>query len=331
MQRIFALLLRLAGSALTGLLVTVLASAAGAASADAATPLPAPAQWPLPGVPSVERGFDPPASRWDAGHRGVDLTGRIGEPVLAAAAGTVTYAGLLAGRGVVVVDHGAVRTSYEPVTAVVAVGTRVTAGTPIGVLAAGHGQGSALHWGLLAGRKYLDPLLLAPAAGTGHYRLVPAAAVARLRERTVARTLPAGSPAPGPAGSHGFTRPVTGPITSPYGMRFHPVLHVWKLHDGTDLGAPCGTPIRAPYAGTVVAEYDNPGYGNRLMLDHGRVDGRHVISAFNHAAAYVVAVGDRIRPGQVVGNVGDTGYTTGCHLHLMVWLDGTLTDPMTWY
>lgn len=315
-----------------GLLVSVLLSAAGTSPAVAAAPLPTPTRWPLPGAPVVERGFDPPPSYWGAGHRGVDLTGRVGEPVLAAAAGTVSYAGVLAGRGVVVVDHGAVRTTYEPVTATVGIGARVAAGTPIGMLTAGHGaHGSALHWGLRAGEEYLDPLLLAPSAGTGHYRLLPAAAVGQVRQRAAARAAPPSARTLGPAGSHGFTFPVAGPITSPYGMRFHPVLQVLKLHDGTDFGAGCGTPIRAPYSGTVVAEYYNTGYGNRLMLDHGRVDGRHVVSGFNHAIAYVVTVGDRVRPGQVIGYVGATGYTTGCHLHLMVWLDGVVTDPMTWY
>ncbi len=76
----------------------------------------------------------------------------------------------------------------------------------------------------------------------------------------------------GPPGSHGFIRPVPGGVTSPYGMRFHPVLHRWKLHDGTDFGAACGTSIRAPYAGVVRSRYYNAGYGNRLILDHGRVD-----------------------------------------------------------
>ncbi len=140
-----------------------------------------------------------------------------------------------------------------------------------------------------------------------------------------------GSTGPGRAGSHGFGYPVAGPVTSPYGLRLHPVLRVMKLHDGTDFGAPCGTPIRSPYPGTVVAEYFNTGYGNRLMLDHGRVDGHRVVSGFNHAASYRVSVGDRVRRGEVLGHVGDTGYTTGCHLHLMVWLDGRVVDPLTWY
>ena len=87
--------------------------------AGTASPAPAgSAVWPLLPAPEVVAGFDPPATRWGAGHRGVDLAGAPGQPVRAALAGTVTFAGSLAGRGVVVVDHGATRTTYEPVDAV---------------------------------------------------------------------------------------------------------------------------------------------------------------------------------------------------------------------
>jgi murein DD-endopeptidase MepM/ murein hydrolase activator NlpD len=119
--------------------------------------------WPLPGAPTVDRGFQPPASAWGAGHRGVDLRGEPGETVLAAGPGRVTYAGLLAGRGVVAVIHsGGLRTTYEPVTALVRVGQVVARGTPLGTLGSGHASCRAgttcLHWGLLRGDTYLDPL-----------------------------------------------------------------------------------------------------------------------------------------------------------------------------
>ena len=56
-----------------------------------------------------------------------------------------------------------------------------------------------------------------------------------------------------------------------------------------------------------------------------------VRTAFNHAAGYVVHRGQRVRRGQVIGHVGNTGYTTGCHLHLMVWLNGRMVNPMSWF
>jgi murein DD-endopeptidase MepM/ murein hydrolase activator NlpD len=129
-----------------------------------------------------------------------------------------------------------------------------------------------------------------------------------------------------PAGQR-FLKPAEGPITSRYGMRLHPVLRVWKLHDGTDLGSGCNTPIRAAYDGVVTERYYNPGYGNRLMIDHGRIDGRFVTTGYNHATRYTARVGDRVRRGDLIGYVGSTGYSTGCHLHLMLWLDGRVVNP----
>ncbi len=137
----------------------------------------------------------------------------------------------------------------------------------------------------------------------------------------------AGSPASG-----ALPLPVAGPITSAYGMRLHPVTHDWSLHDGTDFGAACGTPIRAPRDGVVVEEYFNTGYGNRLIVDHGIIDGHFLTTGYNHAERYVVRVGDRVSAGQVIGYVGTTGYSTGCHLHLMAWQDGRVVDPMArWF
>jgi murein DD-endopeptidase MepM/ murein hydrolase activator NlpD len=131
--------------------------------------------------------------------------------------------------------------------------------------------------------------------------------------------------------SSSFSFPVSGPITSPYGMRFHPILRYWKLHDGTDFRAGCGAVIRAPAAGRVAERYYNGGYGYRLMIDHGYVRGKFVTTGYNHAIRYTVGVGQRVRKGQVIGYVGSTGYSTGCHLHLMVWLNGRVTNPMRWF
>jgi len=145
--------------------------------AQAATD-PAPARegvWPLTPRPPVASRFDPPASRWGAGHRGVDLQGHAGQGVRTALAGRVTFAATLAGRGVVVVDHGGVRTTYEPVSSSVHIGQHVARGAPIGTLqrASSHCfPGACLHWGLLRGETYLDPLTLVDA---GPIRLLPLA------------------------------------------------------------------------------------------------------------------------------------------------------------
>ena len=130
-------------------------------------------EWPLQPEPEVVHVFDPPDSPYGAGHRGVDLLGAVGQPVLAALPGAVTFAGPLAGRGVVVVDHGATRTTYEPVAATVTVGTPVAAGARVGTLglAGSHCFPRAcLHWGWIEGETYLDPLRL---VGAGPVRLLP--------------------------------------------------------------------------------------------------------------------------------------------------------------
>ncbi len=151
-------------------LSTTLATIAPAPAAHAA---PARWAWPLDPRPDVVVGFDPPDQPWNAGHRGVDLAARTGAEVRAAGAGVVTFAGLLAGRAVVVVSHGALRTTYLPVEPAVDVGERVDTGQTIGYveLIGGHCLPSAcLHWGLLRGSEYLNPLSL---VGAGPVRLLP--------------------------------------------------------------------------------------------------------------------------------------------------------------
>ena len=130
---------------------------------------------PLEGPPLVLRPFDLPTRAWLPGHRGVDLAATPGALVHAAGSGTITWAGLLVDRGVVVVTHaGGLRTTYEPVDATVAVGDRVAAGEVIATLGTGDVHcGSlprCLHWGLRRGRDYLDPMLL---VDPGHAVLLP--------------------------------------------------------------------------------------------------------------------------------------------------------------
>jgi murein DD-endopeptidase MepM/ murein hydrolase activator NlpD len=132
-------------------------------------------EWPLLPSPDVVRGFEQPRGPWGSGHRGVDLLGHVGQQVRAALGGTVAFAGVLAGRGVVVVDDGSTRTTYEPVNAAVHVGDAVAAGAPLGVLTAARSHclpRACLHWGWVrdADDVYLDPLRL---VGAGPVRLLP--------------------------------------------------------------------------------------------------------------------------------------------------------------
>jgi murein DD-endopeptidase MepM/ murein hydrolase activator NlpD len=145
--------------------------------------------WPV-APPQVVRRFDPPAQPWLAGHRGVDLAASPAAPVRSAGAGTVVFAGVIAGRGVVSVAHpGGLRSTYEPVTSTLQVGDTVARGQILGTLAAGHPGcpvAACLHWGLRRGTDYLDPLAL---LGLGPVRLLP------MDGLIPAGAAPAGSPA----------------------------------------------------------------------------------------------------------------------------------------
>ncbi|MEU9477290.1 M23 family metallopeptidase [Streptomyces sp. NPDC048191] len=130
-------------------------------------PVPALARtWPVGIRPWVLRGWEPPATVYGSGHRGVDLAAPAGSPVRAVAPGRVSFAGRVAGRGVVSVELTGtdLRTTYEPVTASVRKGEEVRAGETVGTTEATdtHCATPCLHWGLLRGNTYLDPLSLLP-------------------------------------------------------------------------------------------------------------------------------------------------------------------------
>jgi murein DD-endopeptidase MepM/ murein hydrolase activator NlpD len=131
-------------------------------------------QLPLAGVARVVAPFEAPAGPYAPGHRGVDLAGAPAEQVLAAGAGVVAFAGRVASRGVVSVDHpGGLRTTYLPVSAVVHTGEAVAAGAVLGLLAGAGGHclpSACLHWGLRRGAAYLDPMGL---LGAVRVRLLP--------------------------------------------------------------------------------------------------------------------------------------------------------------
>ncbi|MFC0432914.1 M23 family metallopeptidase [Kutzneria buriramensis] len=142
------------------------------------TALPSPSpptrySWPLAPPHPVLRPFQPPTGPYGPGHRGVDLGAAVGEPVLAAADGVVSFAGWVATRGVVSVTHaGGLRTTYEPIRPEVTAGQRVRRGEEVGRLMPGH-EGcapSCLHWGVRRGDEYLNPLRL---LSTQRVRLLP--------------------------------------------------------------------------------------------------------------------------------------------------------------
>ena len=125
--------------------------------------------------------------------------------------------------------------------------------------------------------------------------------------------------------------PVNGYVTSPFGWRTHPIYGYRSLHDGVDFGAGCGTPIYAPEDGVVISEYYQTAWGNRIIIDHGVRRGVGVTTISNHLSGYAVPTGARVQRGQVVGYVGNTGWSTGCHLHFTVNQNGVPVDPMNWF
>ncbi|WP_411090211.1 M23 family metallopeptidase [Streptomyces sp. 049-1] len=139
-----------------------------------------------------------------------------------------------------------------------------------------------------------------------------------------------------PAGAGGaagalLTAPVSPlTITSPYGSREHPLTGVTKLHTGVDFAAPQGAQVVAARGGRVVFAAPTSAYGNRVVVDHGTIQGKRLETTYSHLSALETAVGQSVEAGTPVGRVGSTGLSTGPHLHFEVVLDGYYTDPRPW-
>jgi murein DD-endopeptidase MepM/ murein hydrolase activator NlpD len=130
--------------------------------------------------------------------------------------------------------------------------------------------------------------------------------------------------------SNYLTYPANGPTTSGFGMRWHPILQKWMLHDGLDWGIPCGTPVYAAAPGEIIrAGWRASGWGNQVVIDHGIHRGVDLVTTYNHLTS-IVDFGGHVNRGQLIGYSGTTGYSTGCHLHFGVYEDGVPVDPRKW-
>ncbi|PSL39769.1 peptidase M23-like protein [Labedella gwakjiensis] len=164
--RVFAIVLMGAGVLGFGYVPAIAVEAAGATGQIEASGEVVGGQgswaWPVPEPRVLKRPFDRPDHEYGAGHRGIDVAAGVGASVAAPAAGTVLFAGPVAGRSVVTVDHGGgIVTSYDPVVPAVTVGDAVTPGTVIGTLEAAeamHCASGCLHLGVRVGGDYVDPL-----------------------------------------------------------------------------------------------------------------------------------------------------------------------------
>jgi murein DD-endopeptidase MepM/ murein hydrolase activator NlpD len=121
--------------------------------------------------------------------------------------------------------------------------------------------------------------------------------------------------------------PTSGWLTSQFSQgRKHPVLHVSRPHEGIDVAAPMGTAIIAPAAGVIRRVANERGYGLVLEIDHGN----GIVTRFAHQSRVIVKEGDRVTRGQHVGNVGNSGLSTGPHLHYEIHVNGRVVDPLTY-
>jgi murein DD-endopeptidase MepM/ murein hydrolase activator NlpD len=154
-----------------------------------------------------------------------------------------------------------------------------------------------------------------------------AADLKRLAEEEKANAVDGGPPiTPGQFGS-----PLASlSVSSPFGWRIHPILGTRRLHTGADLSAACGTPIYATADGVVISTYYQSAWGNRTEINHGVYGGHSIVSTYNHQRDGGFAVGpqDHVTKGQLIGYVGTTGWSTGCHLHFEIYSDGEPVDPM---
>jgi len=126
----------------------------------------------------------------------------------------------------------------------------------------------------------------------------------------------AGGPVVG-VSSSGFIWPVNGRLSSPFGPRWG------RMHNGQDIAAPTGTPIKAVKAGTVIKAGDGGGYGNLTIIDHGG----GIVTAYAHQSRFGVGEGAQVQQGDVIGYVGSTGHSTGPHLHFEVRINGGARNP----
>ncbi|MFG2679625.1 M23 family metallopeptidase [Streptomyces sp. NPDC048392] len=119
-------------------------------------------------------------------------------------------------------------------------------------------------------------------------------------------------------------------VTSPFGSREHPLTGVTKLHTGVDFAAPQGAQVVAARRGRVVFAALTSAYGNRIVIDHGTIQGKRLETTYSHLSSLDAAAGQTVEAGSPIGRVGSTGLSTGPHLHFEVILDGYYTDPRPW-
>lgn len=128
------------------------------------------------------------------------------------------------------------------------------------------------------------------------------------------------------SGSLQFIRPAKGRLSSPFGMRIHPVTRKKKMHNGIDIAAPIGTPILAAEAGVVTTASNLRGYGLVVYVQHND----EYETRYAHCSKFHVGVGDRVTKGQLIAEIGNTGLSTGPHLHFEIRINGKPVNPSSY-
>lgn len=277
--------------------------------------------WPITGV--VVRGFQTGEHDWSPGHRGIDILGANEQTVHAPADGVVAWVGVIDGVPMMSIDHpDGTRTTYQPVEALLPRSAPVASGQAIAIVKPGHCPDQiCLHFGVKRGDHYLDPLDWLGGRASGQVRLLPA-------DAKLTATAPPGPADSAIVGVPPSGLPVDGPITSGFGYRISPISGANELHDGIDIGAGCGQPVVLTRPGQVIFTGVAGGYGLRVEVDHGMVNGVHLATNYNHLSQILVGPGQTVTPGQTIALVGTTGWSTGCHLHWGATADGLAVDPL---
>jgi murein DD-endopeptidase MepM/ murein hydrolase activator NlpD len=146
-----------------------------------------------------------------------------------------------------------------------------------------------------------------------------------IRSDIAAASAPTSTPVAG--SQSGFVRPVPGAVSSGFGMRIHPITGQNRMHNGVDMNAAHGDPIRSVRSGRVIFAGAKGGYGNTVMVDHGG----GMVTLYAHQSRLGATVGANVSAGQVIGYIGSTGQSTGPHLHFEVRMNGVPVNPTKYF
>jgi murein DD-endopeptidase MepM/ murein hydrolase activator NlpD len=131
---------------------------------------------------------------------------------------------------------------------------------------------------------------------------------------------------PGRPSGRKLAWPAYADLTDYFGDRIHPVFGTYHWHDGIDIGVGSGTPVAAAAGGTVTMATWYGGYGKSIRIDHGN----GLVTMYSHLSGYEVSVGQYVEIGEIIGYSGNTGNSTGAHLHFTIVVDGTPANPLDW-